>query len=170
MVGLHSQSVSFDRSLLCLRRYNIQRGITLVVCLCQLTRSFSVCSLRITKFSHPPTLGWGPGGQPYAMPTRPSYISLHPSRAAMYKSHLSSIPILSYCPVTLLLCSLLVSLCRAGTSAVRRWPPRRGRAPAYHGGKQSYCLTLSLTALLPPPYPMALGPIGPSKKDEKNRL
>ncbi len=27
-------------------------------------------------------------------------------------------------------------------------------------------LTLSLTALLPPPYPMALGLIGPSKKDD----
>ncbi len=34
--------VVFDRSLLCLRRYNIQRGIPLVVCLRRLTRSFSV--------------------------------------------------------------------------------------------------------------------------------
>jgi hypothetical protein len=97
---------------------------------CLFTRAHRIilccCSQRITRLSHPPTLGWGPGGQPYSccQPDPRIFFSTFPGQPC--KSDLPSVPLLSYCPVVPLLCSLLVSLCWAGSIAVPQRLPRRG--------------------------------------------
>jgi hypothetical protein len=139
MVGLRYQSLSslIEAPLSVEVQYSTRHSAS---CLFKRAHKIILCCVagEAPSFpAHPPQGGW-PGGQLLWLPTRPSYLSFHPSRATMHKSYLPPIPILSYCCVALLffLCSLLVPLCGVGTRAVQQRPPRRERATAYPG-KQS---------------------------------
>jgi hypothetical protein len=58
MVGLSSQSeLSLIEAYLCLKERKILSGIPLVVCLRGAQDHSLLCNRRITKLSHPPTLG-----------------------------------------------------------------------------------------------------------------
>ncbi len=97
-----------------------------------------LCSRQITKLSHPPTLGGGPGGQQGKLPVRSSYLSFHPSRATKYKIRFTLIP---NCGPWFrrLVCYVRYQ----GRLADRRPAAHGGRrmggggATAYCGGKQS---------------------------------
>jgi hypothetical protein len=83
----------------CARSATLVAASHLFICLRGLTNYSSWRSRRIIKFSHPPTLGGGPGGQPQLLPAWSSYLIFHPSRATLVKSNLPSF--LGFCIVLL---------------------------------------------------------------------
>ncbi len=140
MVGLRSQSVMsvIEPPLFEEVHYSVRHSASYLF---MRANKMILCSApRITKLSHPPTLGGGRAG-PAAIEaaqctcTRPSYLSFHPSRATTYKSDLP----LSYCSIALLLCSLLIPLCGVGSTAVQRRPPRSKQSYSFKRLPTSKC-------------------------------
>ncbi len=109
------------------------RGMPLVSFFTRAHSDTLLCSRRITKLSHPPTLGGGPGGQQGKLPSGPLiYLSTLPGQPSINPIY----------PHSQLLTVVPLSLCYVryqGLSAGRR-PSARGdrrmggRATVYRGG------------------------------------